>query len=282
MNTDTADIYSEIYNKLAENDSLFPAFPQTAMRIRDLINNDDCEFSDVATLLKADPALTALIMRAATSVRFLSLFPPKNIEAAISRIGLGTTSELVTAFALRSVFVSSSSELKTLLRDTYQQSTKIAILAYFLADKASKLSPSKAMLAGLLQDISLPPILLSLAKRPEIFNDLALRTQAIDHLAPKVGTLILKKWGFNKEMIEAVRSRKQWMRDTHKKPDLGDVILIARIHSMIGTPEINDCPSLPDIPAFGKFSLGELTPDQSLAILDDAKDEIAELNRLLA
>ncbi|MBV1914994.1 MAG: HDOD domain-containing protein [Pseudomonadales bacterium] len=282
MSTDTKEIYSEIYNKLAENDSLFPAFPQTAMRIRDLINDDDCNVSDVATLLKADPALTALIMRAATSVRFLSVFPPKDIDAAIGRIGLRTTSELVTAFALRSVFVSSSSELKTLLQDTYHQSTKIAILAYFLAEKTSRLSPAKAMLAGLLQDISLPPILLSLSKRPEIFNDLKLRTEAIDHLAPKVGALILKKWKFNKEMIEAVRSRKQWMRDGHKKPDLGDIILIARIHSMIGTPEINKCPSLPDIPAFGKFDLGELTPDQSLEILDDAKDEIAELNQLLA
>ncbi len=281
MSENTAGIYSEIYKTLAGNESLFPALPETTLRVRDLLNDPICKLSDAAALLKADPALTALIMRVATSARFLSLFPPKDLEGALGRIGLGTASELATTFAIRSAFNAPTGELKTLLLNSYRQSTKIAVLSYYLADKVSKLSPSKAMLAGLLQDISLPPILLCLSERPEIFNNSVLRTEAVDHLAPMVGALILQKWGFNCKMIETVRSRKQWMRDPGKKPDLGDIILIARLHSMIGTPEFSDCPVMTAMPAFAKLPLGKLNPNQSLLILDEAKDEIAELNRLL-
>lgn len=252
------------------------------MRVREILNDQDCKLSEVATLLKADPALTGLIMRVANSARFLSAFPPKDLTTAVKRIGLGTTSELVTTFAIRSAFDTSSKELSSLLLDSYRQSTKIAVLSYFLADKVSKLDPGKAMIAGLMQDIALPPILSCLYKRPEIFNDPKRRAAAVDHLAPMVGVLILKKWGFNKQMIETVRSRKQWMRDPGSKPDLGDIILIARIHSTIGTPEFSQCPPMTEIPAFHKLPLGKLTPNQSLEILEEAKDEIAELNSMLA
>ncbi|MBV1888927.1 MAG: HDOD domain-containing protein [Proteobacteria bacterium] len=202
--------------------------------------------------------------------------------AALKRIGLYTTSQLVTTFAIRSTFNVPSGPFKEVLLKSYQKSTNVAVLSYCLAGKVLKLDPGKAMLAGLMQDIAIPPILSCLSERPNIFNDPETRNKAVDHLAPLVGVLILKKWGFNKEMIEVVRSRGDWMRDPHKKADLSDIILIARIHSMLGTPEFRDCPAITDIPAFHKLPFGKLTPNQSLLILEDAKEEIVELNRLLS
>ena len=99
-------------------------------------------------------------------------------------------------------------------------------------------------------------------------------------IAPMVGALILQHWGFNKEFIEMVRCRKQWQRDTGKKADLGDLLLIARIHASIGHEDFTDCPSIPDIPAYYKFPLGKLTPDQSLEILAEAGDELDELQQM--
>ena len=192
-----------------------------------------------------------------------------------------TTAELATTFSIKAAFTTSSVKLKGLFIDSYRQSTKVAIISYFLAAKVSKLNPSKAMLAGLLQDIALPMILLQISERPEIFDHPKRRTEAVDTLAPLVGVLILKNWGFNKELIEAVRSRKQWMRDPEKRADLGDILLIARIHALIGSDEFYDCPSMLDLPAFQKLPLGKLTPGQSLAILEEAKEELEELHLLM-
>ncbi|MDF1643362.1 MAG: HDOD domain-containing protein [Pseudomonadales bacterium] len=282
MNPQATGIYSEIYKTISNDESLFPALPETTMRVRETLNDPDCKLSEVATLLKADPALTALIMRVANSARFLSVFPPKNLVAALKRIGLYTTSQLVTTFAIRSTFNVPSGPFKEVLLESYRKSTNVAVLSYCLADKVSKLDPGKAMLAGLMQDIAVPPILSCLLERPGIFSDPESRNRAVDHLAPLVGVLILKKWGFNKEMLEVVRSRKDWMRDPLKKADLSDIILIARIHSMLGTPEFRDCPAITDIPAFHKLPFGKLTPNQSLLILEEAKEEIVELNQLLS
>lgn len=277
MSHSTAGIYSEIFSRLASNKSLFPALPETTIRLRETLNDPSCTIASAAKLLNTDPGLSAFLLRIANSVRFMSLFPPKDLESALRRIGLTNTMELATTFAVKAAFSTSSGALKELLLDSYRQATRVAVISYFLAAKVSKLNPSKAMLAGLLQDIGLPLILLQLSERPEIFNDRKLRLQAVDHLAPMVGALILNHWGFSKELIEVVHSRKQWMRDSGKKADLGDLLLIARIHALIGRDELSACPALVDLPAYSKLPFGKLTPNQSLEILVEAKDELDEL-----
>ena len=281
MSGSTAGVYSEIFTRLASNESLFPALPETTIQLRQTLNNPNCTIASAAKLLNSDPGLSAFIMRIANSVRFMSLFPPKDLESALRRIGLSATSELATTFAIKAAFTTSSVKLKKLFIDSYRQSTRVAIISYFLAAKVSKLNPSKAMLAGLLQDIGLPIILRHLSERPEIFENPKLRTEAIDKLAPMVGVLILKNWGFSKELIETVRSRKQWMRDPGRKADLGDILLIARVHALIGSDEFYDCPSILDLPAYQKLPLGKLTPERSLAILEEAKEELDELSLLM-
>lgn len=277
MSQGVAGIYSEIYTRLASNKTLFPALPETTIRIRQTFNEPGCTIASAAKLLNTDPGLSAFILRIANSVRFMSLFPPKDLESALRRIGLTNTMELATTFAVKAAFATSSMALKELMLDSYRQATKVAVISYFLTAKVSKLNPSKAMLAGLLQDIGLPLILLQLSERPEIFNDRKRRIQAVDHLAPMVGALILNHWGFSKELIEVVRSRKQWMRDSGDKADLGDLLQIARIHALIGREEFFDCPALIDLPAYSKLPCGKLAPNQSLEILEEAKDELAEL-----
>lgn len=282
MGTSVAGIYSQIFSSLAANESLFPSLPETTIRLRETLDDPDCTISSAAKLLKADPGLSAFIMRIANSVRFMTLFPPKDLESALRRIGLVKTVELAITFTIKTTFTSTSGKLNSLLVDSYRQSTKVAVISYFLAGKVSKLDPSTAMLAGLLQDIGLPIIMLHLIDRPEVFENPQRRATAVDSLAPLVGELILKQWGFRKELIETVCSRKQWLRNPDADADIGDIILISRIHAAIGTPEFRNYPSIIDIPAYHKLPLGTLTPNQSLTILDEAKDELDEISQLLA
>ena len=277
----TAGIYRDIYTSLASNESLFPSLPEITIRLRKTLNDPNCNIDAAAKLLQTDPGLSAFIMRMANSVRYLTRFPPKDIESALRRIGLSATSRLATTFAIRSSFETNSPVLKRLLVAAYRHATKVSVISYFLADRFSGFDASKAMLAGLLQDIALPPILLHLKERPDVFDDPVKRLEAVDQLAPLVGVLILKHWGFDEELIEVVRSRKQWLRDPGEEPDLSDIVLIARLHSLIGTPEFRDCPTFDQVPAFHKLPLGELSPRQSLKMLEDSRDELAELERML-
>lgn len=274
-------IYADIYSRLASDQSVFPSIPERALRLRESLSDPSCNIAKAARLIQTDPGLAAFILRAASSVRFLTRIPPKNLEAAVRRIGLYGTVHLATTFSVRSAFDSPSRKLRMLLMGAFRSASRVAVISYFLADRVTGIDPGKAMLAGLLQDVAQPPILRALEGRPEIFEDPLRRNDAIDQLCPLVGVMILKGWGFDAELIEAVRSRKQWFRDPGPQPDLADVVLVARLHSLIGTPDFKDCPPLTEMPAFHKLALGELTPEQSLRILEDSRDELVELERLL-
>ena len=77
------------------------------------------------------------------------------------------------------------------------------------------------------------------------------------------------------------RSRKDWYRDK-ETADLADLVLIARLHAAIGTPDFGNCPPLIKLPALAKLDLGELTPDNSLQMVTESHDQIEEIRSLLS
>ena len=58
-------------------------------------------------------------------------------------------------------------------------------------------------------------------------------------------------------------------------------MIIAQLHSFIGTDQAARVPGINEIPAHNRLALGELTPQLSIKILDEAKDQIAHAESLL-
>ncbi len=282
MTRSTAGIYSDIYAAIVSDDSLFPSLPEVTLRLRQLLNDPNSTVESAAKLLKTDPGLSAFILRMAGSSRYLTRVPPTDIESAVRRIGLAATAQLAMLFFVRATYQSPSPSLRRHVIDCYRQATRVSVISAFIARSVRGIDPDRAMLAGLLQDIAVPLILRYLVEREELFQDDDRRTAAVDQLAPLVGVLILKQWGFDEEMIQVARSRNQWQRDSGSKPDLSDVVLIARLHTLLGTPEFERAPAFDELPAFHKLPLGELTPQRSILMLEQAGEELAELRRLLA
>ena len=68
----------------------------------------------------------------------------------------------------------------------------------------------------------------------------------------------------------------------HFHADCCDVVQVAVVLSRFGTPEFASAPKLASLPAFAKLELGELTPDGTLAVIDEADAAIAALEKTLA
>lgn len=277
----TSGIYADIYSSFVSDINLLPALPEITLTIRQKLRDPNCTNKVAADLLKSDPGLAAFIMRTSNSVRYMLRQPPIDIESAVLRLGLSTTLNLATTYATNSMFSVSSPVLKKTLLASYKNATKVAVLSYFIAEKLPGFDPGKAMLAGLLQDIALPPLLTRLQKRPDIFNDKERLLAAIDELSPVVNSLILELWGFDEEIIDVVRTRKQWQRNEKDELDLSDVVLIARWYSLMGTDEFFDCPSFLEMPVFQKLPSEQLDADNSLKLLVDSRQEIDDLQQTL-
>ena len=78
-------------------------------------------------------------------------------------------------------------------------------------------------------------------------------------------------------MIEVARSRRDWSRDPEPKADLADLVLIARLHAGAVWRDDGEHPRLDQVPAFSKFSLGELGEDSSLLLLHDQEQAIEDV-----
>lgn len=272
--------YGEIFQKICRNKSLLPAIPDAGLKILSALNHPSGNAKMFAKIIESDMGLSGFILKTSRSLRYLTRVPPKGVEQAVARMGLRETYHLSLTFLSRSAFRSSSKQIERYIKEAYKLSTKVAVISYFLAEKTNGVAPSDAMLAGLFQDIGVPSILATLEAYPDILQNDQMRKECVDTLSPKVGAMIMKQWGFD-EMVDVVNSRKNWLLD-NKQTGLAEIVLIARVHAAIGTPEFRECPPLFKIPAFHKLNLGELGPDNTLKTLSESKEELAEMERLLA
>ena len=111
--------------------------------------------------------------------------------------------------------------------------------------------------------------------------DIGQLEQTLGAFASKVGVMLLEHWGFDEEMVEVARSRKDWWRDPEPSADLSDIVLIARLHASVGTPEMHEAPKINEVPAFAKLPLGDVGPDESLEFLREADADVSELMQVL-
>ncbi len=274
-------IYADIYRRVADDESLFPSLPETALQLHEIMQQPHCEIRLVAKIVQVDTGLAAFLMQCANRVRFMTRVAAQDLDCAIRRIGLKDTCNFAVSYFCRTTFRGGSSRVHALLKRAYADAVRVASLSSLLAAKTG-FPPGRAMLAGLLQDIGVAPILNCIAHtQPQLLDDARQLHHALDRLCPLVSALILQKWRFDAALLEVARSRKDWYRD--KGPaDLADLVLVARLHAAIGTPEFLTYPLLIELPAYPKLDLGALTPDNSLQLVVESQQEIEEIRGLLA
>jgi len=274
-------VYVKIYGEIMADKTLLPTMPDVAVRMRAAMSDPRYDTGHIARIVQADAGVSAYLVRMSNSALFRGNTPSKDVPTAVMRLGMNLTRNVVIAHTLRAMFRIKSEALSGVMQETWTRSARLAALSAVLAKRSGAFSPDRALLAGLLQDIGALPVLNAIERRrdepptPE-------RVQAtIEELASKVGTTLLRHWTFDDELIEVARSRKEWFRDPGRRADLADLVLIARLHTNIGTPEIKRCPRIDHVPAFRKLPLGPLGPDESLLLLAEAESEVREVADML-
>jgi len=265
-----------------ENDRLvLPSLPEVALRIGKALEDDVSDADTIAKMIQTDPVITAKLIKAANSALYGRSNPVETCAGAVIRLGSDLTHKLVLTFALREIFNSESDLLRQRMRELWKHSTKVGAICYVLAKHDDRFNPEHAMLIGLLHDIGVVAVLQYADKLPAEIRQPAIIDQAIRYLRAQTGSLILRKWGFPMEFVVSALEAEDWKRDKGPVPDYCDLVIIAQLHSFIGTKQVKHVPAINEIPAHNRLALGELTPQLSIKILDDAKDQIARAESLL-
>jgi HD-like signal output (HDOD) protein len=276
------DLLSErLRNDIEQDKLILPSLPEVAIRIGRALNDNITDASKIARMIQVDPAMTAKIVKAANSALYAGRQPVDSCTGAIVRLGINITHKLVLSFALREVFHAKQPTLRKHMQTLWSHSTRVAAICYVLARLTRRFNPEHAMLAGLIHDIGNLAILSYADRFQELEHNEQHLLSAITLLRDEIGAMILKKWQFSEDFVLVAREAEHWMRDPTAEADYCDLVIIAQLHSYVGTQQLAELPRLDQIPGFAKLKLGELTPRMSLKILEKAEGELAQAEALL-
>lgn len=277
------ELLMEFYSELRSNQIKLPSVPDVAWKVRRAVDREDSTAEQVASAISADPAMAAKLVRACNSPLYRGFSDVRNVREAVVRLGMRTTRQLVTVFSMREVFKSRQPALQKEMENLWRHSREVAALCWVLADHATRLNPEEAMLAGLLHDIGVVPVLVQAEHHPRLFSDPDNLRHAIRELRADVGTAVLESWEFPSSFVESVRHAEEWHHECREaEPQLADVVIVAQLHSMIGSHQNAELPPFDQLPAYRRLGELELNASRSLQLLTEARARVDEVQQLLS
>jgi putative nucleotidyltransferase with HDIG domain len=271
-------LITEILADLKANRLKLPTLPQVALKINDIIDSPNATIKDVAKVLGADAALSARVLQIANSPLVRGPAPVENVQAAITRMGMGMVRNIVTSFLVNALFHSKHDALKRRIMLLWAHSVRVAAISHVLANQFTQLKPDAAMLAGLIHDIGKLPLIAKAEGSPDLANNPEILDKLDEKLHTTLGKVIVQSWGFSQDLISAVSEHENMKRDSDTV-DITDVVTIANLLSYVGKEHRYTQLDWATIPAFDKLGL---SPEDSIATLEEAQEEIAEIMKLLA
>lgn len=258
-----------------------PSLPDVVLAIRAAMEDERKDIPDIAKILQMDPMLVARLLKIVNSPLYFTGQSISDIKIAIQVLGLSVTRNIVTCLAMHNIFNVRSVAMRQRIKQLWQHSCHVAAIAHVLAKALRGLSADKSLLAGLLHDIGVLPILVFADDIPELHNAPAELNQLIEKFRALLGHEILRNWKLDKEILEVPNMADNYSRDHTGAIDYSDVVIVAQLHSYFGQPEQQLLPPLHSLPVFTKLSIAKLGPEASLELIRQANSDIKTTIRML-
>lgn len=278
MNTPVDRFVVEMLDDIKNNRIKLPILPEIAFKVRAAVDNPDVAAATVAKAVASDTSIAARLLQVANSPLYRGTSAINTLQSAIARLGAPLVRNLVTSLILKQLFQTKSPALKERMQQLWEHSTQVAAISHVLARKLTRLKADEAMLAGLLHDIGALPILVKAENTPELLQNPGAIDELIDKLHPSVGRLILEAWKFPPELVTVAAEHENLTRISDEV-DYTDLVTVANLHSYLGSKHRHTAVKFADVPAFTKLGL---TPETSVAILEEAAAEMNEVKGLLS
>ncbi len=274
-------LFAQLYDDYSQNKLAIPSMPDIALRVRKAIQDDKKSVDDIAKIIQADAPMAVRIVQVANSALYRGKSDITSLRMAVTRLGLSQTRNLVFSFALKQLFQTKAPLLRQRMIELWRHTTLVAALSAILGRMRPGFDVDRALLAGLIHDIGVLPILGYAEQYPDLASERTVLETTIKNLRGQLGAMVLRLWQFDEDLINVALDAEDWSRDSHEQADYCDIVIIAQLHSYVGTPMMTRLPAIDQVPAYAKLALGELGPRKSLKVLEEAREEVSEVHKLL-
>ncbi|HEB57551.1 MAG TPA: HDOD domain-containing protein [Gammaproteobacteria bacterium] len=260
-----------LFEDLEKDRLVLPTLPEVALKVRDTLEDEDSSMMDVAHVITNDAALSARLIQISNSPLLRASRQIETVEAAVTRMGSNMVRNLVTSIAMEQMFQATTDVTDMRLRTVWENSTQIAAIASALSIPQTNLQADQALLAGLVHDIGILPILSRAEDYPELLNN----EQALDRIIAdahvKVGEAILRTWNFSDDLVKVAAEHENLSRYHAGPPDYVDIVIVANMQDAYGTDRPYARVDWTTVPAFEKLGM---ETDVSSVDMDEANAEI--------
>jgi HD-like signal output (HDOD) protein len=275
-------LFKKLFDAYSQRKLEIPTLKDVAERICKAVEKPDLSEKEMAHLAGADPAFATRVLRAASLVEGGSGAPVHTLLDAVRSLGLLRVRDLAVSQSLLNLCPARSPLVVQRLRQAYEHSIHVAAFSYVLTRKAApSLDPEQALLAGLLHDVGIFPVLCA----ADAYMDDPQNRKDLDAVVWKlhgmVGAMVLQQWGFNPVLANVAECCDDWRRDADPRLDYADIVLIAQLHSFVGGARMKGMPQFASVPAFRKLAGAEPAPQFSLRVFHAGRDMIGRLESLL-
>ncbi|WP_213994863.1 HDOD domain-containing protein [Arsukibacterium sp.] len=128
------------------------AFPDSYVRVKELMESDTASLDDIAEVILLDPVLTSKLLKLANSAVYRLPYQVESVSKALLVLGKTQLYNLVVSIAVSSAcskFSSSSIDLERF----WEQSINAALIGKYLANFCGLRQPDRLYVAGLLHNI---------------------------------------------------------------------------------------------------------------------------------
>lgn len=266
-------LFEQITEALEKDQLVLPTLPEVALMAREVAQDPMVTTAKLAQAVEKDPAISARLIKVANSPLMRTMNRAADLKAAISRLGMNFTCNLIVGFAMEQMFHASSEVIELKMRSVWAHSASIAAKSAVLAQQV-KLPADEAVLVGLVHAIGVLPILTFIEENVENFSDEFILDQVLLKISQQVGRVILVNWEFSEALTQVPEASLDLFRnnETSDKPDFSDLVLVANLMTDQGF----------FAPAFSGVNWHQVSAFKRLKLnLIEEKNEVSDIEELL-
>jgi putative nucleotidyltransferase with HDIG domain len=215
--------------ELSSKNLVFPTSLKTTMKIRRALDTPDISNDQIARIISAEPVLSAQVLKLANSAMFnRSGKKVEELRASTVLLGFGVIRNVAISVGMKQLKDhQASGQTSERMEGLWTRSMRVAALSFVLARNLTKLSPDKAMIAGLLHDVGKFYILNRACLYQDLFTSEQTLWDLVDQWHVDIGAAILDSWEISDDIRAAVMDHKSQEIPLSNRPTLTDVVAAA-------------------------------------------------------
>ncbi|MDT8387599.1 MAG: HDOD domain-containing protein [Thiogranum sp.] len=271
------EFVQQLLEDLASGELQLPTLPEVALRVREVVDDENASAKEVSDVVAQDTGLSARLIQVANSPLYRGANEIDRLPMVVARLGSKLVRDLVTSQVMKQMFQATNEIVDQRLRQVWEHSVQVAAIARALAGQCPGVAADQAMLAGLLHDVGTLPILYRAEEREDLLEVPGLLDHLIEALHAKIGGAMLEQWKFPQPLVNVAAMHEDLQRDYDGPPDLVDIVQVANLQSHIGDGHRLSLVDWNEVSAFQRLGMDV---DINEIELTDKVDEIDQVRSM--